>query len=279
MVFTILNYLYECLEPNEELEAKDDGVEPSEEMPEPKADSPLKTTRGRRKSAELKKSDEVPTSSGRILRSRQSISTNQTPKGLTYIYFGCYSSNIESAKKASVTSIKRNDRKSKVNIEEEEEEKLPETIKVKGRRSTASTKKVEDDEKSDEEEKVPETIKVHGRRSAVSTKKVEDEEEAPRSRRSAAVAAQKNLHKTVETPKTVPRVSAKKQTTSPKSQNKRQSDIVINLDKDDPFNFDAQAFNHPEPLTSFKLQKRSFGEMKFTRSPITSTKNAEYDKF
>lgn len=49
--------------------------------------------------------------------------------------------------------------------------------------------------------------------------------------------------------------SAKKAATPAKRRSRKgkQSDVVINLDNDDPFNFDAQAYNHPEPLTNLKV--------------------------
>jgi hypothetical protein len=51
-----------------------------------------------------------------------------------------------------------------------------------------------------------------------------------------------------------PKPSSSKKSTPRSRKSKQNSDVVINLDANDPFNFDAQVHNHPEPLGNIKVK-------------------------
>lgn len=55
------------------------------------------------------------------------------------------------------------------------------------------------------------------------------------------------------TPKSATRSVKKATPAKGRGRKSAQSDVVINLDTDDPFNFDAQAHTLPEPLTNFNV--------------------------
>ncbi|KAI6182753.1 hypothetical protein M3Y97_00414900 [Aphelenchoides bicaudatus] len=235
-----------------------------------KAETPVKSTTDE---ANEPVEEEEPKSGRRSLRAKKPIEKVETPA------------------KTPVATSRKSAAKKPDAVEQEEEIKMPETIRrnlrTPAKQNDAPAEEPKSSARASRARKVSEkpavSAPVPSKSATRSAKKAEspvvDNEESEESEQEESdeesldkspISKKSRQSKQTDKGNTSSAGTSKssKKPTPARSRKSKKSDVKINTDASDPFNFDMQLNNHPEPLGNIKVNKGNFGEMKFTRSPI-----------